>query len=1335
MEVVGVIAGVPGLVQIIQAVITAVRGVSKRDAAPKVAQNLIQSLRNVEQILERGKEQGLWNKPQFEQHKSTIKHWTTELASLKLVLQPSNIKRETRRSLKKFCLVLTELEKTLNQWSTRLSQIQTELILIMTDAQQRILRDTLKETVTARLRADLHPCSASFIPEKIPGTCDWIWPHTTFSDWTRGPSNWPESNLHRVLCIYGIKGCGKSVLARSIAQQLRERGQIALHFSFWSSNENQRQLEHLLRTVVWQVSRHITESDFEKLSKLLTRTDGIDKRSLVEAFRIALSSISQKVYCIIDGIDESTEDWNSDTDGCLSTVLDLVKNHTNLHVLLAGREASIRMLLKKAVPRLEITEHLVRNDIEKLISLEIQDSLGNYSPVLIANAQKDLQAKTQVMFLWVTLVLRELRRCSSIEDVRQTLDQVPHDLDREYHRLFLQLMDRTKGTRDKPSLSMKRAKYVLSSILACPEPMTGEDLCYAYATQANVNGTIEDDLITVDGISDACGDFLRVTEGRYHIIHASTSDFLIRPQSEWELEDTDISYFRVDLTEAQESMSLACFKYIRSIDLGYPLTDGGASSLPLRYTFFSYVSRYLPFHLAEALQENERVSLETSKFVRTHHFGALMEYLLAACPNYSQTGLLDTIYYWGEIFGATWLELGQAFDLELDRRERDFGAHDERYQSWLTLACLMPANAQKLPQPQTLPLRRCSRNESDIAKLGGNALSLLPGHIKKGHGPALQLVSGSLQAPFQIFAAMRNTGAELLDSSLESMPVLMLMLAAKVAIEKGNKPLTEKILTISVRKTRGKGNFLEMCSFLFLGAMRYNLNNDISETTEEMVRESVRIANCLPAQPHVQMLKIWALQIMILMLLQQERKVDAEEFITSRIDALEYMAIRLILSGSYTVSADFAAHAIDILAGSRSKPRLLDLSLLGIHRDALYRARNFEECVASCQQLLVFLRKLELEPMVTDTRWKTQMLIARCAIKQGNTTEANTWFSKAADEIMLLGPDEPHQKGENGFFFMLEDLALLGRYRRSQAIANELLEIRRITHSEDDKDLGFGAIESLVSKLLTLGCIDYDYPEFLRCHSLLMITQGIQDAEGKMDWFGQRLWSINEDLPASSKRIPVLKLKYIDICLQQDDGLSDALEGYKSLGRFFFEHGDIEASELVSSDAESRIFSHLSSDDPWAFKLASDICLYTGRFSKSIAQLCQAYQLSSQGYGDAGHNVEMEMFYACTCIEGLEEFEEDLHKADLRLAFLEKACKHLSKASRARDEIDRSKGSESQEEQRHGEQDVEESRKERMTDLKARLEDLNGGSMLTEAMARLGSVAPGAEVSSESNSW
>ncbi|KAF5703328.1 tetratricopeptide-like helical [Fusarium mundagurra] len=1298
MEVVGVIAGVPGLIQIIQAVTTAISGVSKKDLAPKIAQNLVHSLQNVAQILERGKEQGLWDERQFEQHKSTIEQWTKELASLNDMLQPSNLKKEPRRSLKKFCLILTELERRLNEWSTRLSQIQTELILIMTDVQQHAMRRILHETVTARLRSDLHPCSTSFIPDKTPGTCEWIWSQLTFCDWTKASSIMPDSYIERLLCIYGMKGCGKSVLIKSIAQRLGEQGQIALHFSFWSGNENQRKLQDLLRTLVWQTLGRITDVDLEKVSKLLTGSDGIDKRSLVEAFSLALSGIDQKVYCTIDGIDESAEDWNSDTDGCLSTILDLVKNHTNFYVLLSGREASMRTLLKKALPRLEITEHLIRSDIEKLIAVEIHDSLRNYSPVTRAEAQKELEARTQIMFLWVTLVLKELRRCCSIEDVRHTLQHAPHDLDREYHRLFFQLMTRTRGSRAKPSISMKRARYVLSSILACPEPMTGEDLCYAYATQVNTSGTVGDDLITIEGIIDACGDFVRVTEGRYHIIHASASDFLMRPKNQWELEDMDISYFRIDLTEVQESMSLACFKYLKSIDIGYPLTDGKALSLPSKHKFFSYAARYLPFHLTHALQGSKKAKLEMTEFVRTHQFCALMEYILATSQDSLQNDILDTCYYWAQTFyaGVEQMELDLAFHLELTRREKDFGTKDERYQSWLAMAFLFPTNSHQLFERQATPSTRLRRN---------SAPSVVFPNIFDHQGYGFRSPS---------FISGVSAGSY-------------------------TSPCNERC------KAAGEVATLREASGCL--GVRYYVNDDTSETIEQMVRESVRIATCLPTQLHVQWLKLQSVQMLVLMLLGQKRTEDAGEFIRMyedlirrdrkrcaigaweyglshtqmgtlyRTRTLDQAARSLYDDGEFTVSASFAAQAIAIFEDSRTKPTAEHLSFFLTHRDALYDAGEFDECISSCQRILSFTRRLESEPVVTDVRWQTLILVARCRANQGNATEADKWFRKAANELRPPGPESSAPE------------------RPVLLMARELLENWEISQSEDEEDLHFGPLEPLVTKLKGIGSIEPNSKEFLRCYSLLMLGKGIMDVAEKAEYWERGLMQDYDDIEIFSKRRSLLKLKYIETWLRQDDGLYDALEGYRNLARFFFKQGDTEAADLVSSDAELRIFSESSSDDDsWASQVVSRVYLYAGRFSECITLLSRAYQKSLPMNGNAVYNFETEMVYASAYINRLEKFEEDLEKAGLRLSFLEKSCEHLSKASRRMDEINRQKGTRPLEEQSDGEHDAGERRKERMTDLKARLEDLNGGSMLTEAMARLESVAPGAEVSSEGDS-
>ncbi|KAF4947046.1 hypothetical protein FGADI_10676 [Fusarium gaditjirri] len=1250
MEVVGVIAGVPGLIQIIQAVTTAVRGISKKDVAPKIARNLIQSLQELEKVLEDGKQQGLWDERHFEQHKSTIEQWKKELGALNNVLQRSNLEREPRRALKKCFYILTDLEKRLNEWSTRLTQYKTELLSVMISFQQRNLKIP---SINANLRADLHPCSATFIPNRTPGTCEWIWSHSTFSDWVKPPPTQPDSYLNRTLCIHGMTGCGKSVLVKSIAQKFQDQGEIILHFSFWSGNDNQRKLGDLLRTLACQVSRLVNYADLEKVSKLLTESNGIDERGLVKAIHTALSSISEKVYCTIDGIDESTEDWNKDTDGCLSTILNLVKCHTNLHVLFAGREASVRTLLKRSGPRLEITEHHIRGDIEKLIAVEIHDSLRNYSPAIRAEAQRDLEAKTQVMFLWVTLVLKELRRCSSVEDVRQTLQQVPHDLDREYHRLFIELMNRTKGTQAKPSISMKRAKHILSSILICPEPMTGEDLCYAYATRANLSGKIEDDLITVDGILDACGDFVRVTEGRFHIIHASASDFLTRSQSEWELEDTGISYFRVDLAEAQESMCLACFRYIKSIDLGYPLTDGDASSLPSRYQFLSYAARYLPFHLTEALQDNEQLRLEATELVTTHHFCALIEYILATSQNFLHADFLYSVY-WVAFLAAEveCMKLDRAFILELKRREKDFGAQHWRYQSWLALDCIK---------------------------------------------------------------------TDLLASSVESLPVPMLLLAANVGRQQENSPLPGRLAAIAVRKTRGKGDIFELCSLLSLAAVRYFDNGDTSEATEEMVRESVRIANRFPNRLFVQWWKLRALQILVLMLLGQDRIAEADDFvrmyqdlagmdqsksssrlwdrigIAHRIDSLEYTTRKVFDQKHYSVSADIAAQGIAILANSSTKPADEYMSLFIIHRSALYQAGEVNECISSCQQLLDFSKKVKSTPFIINVRWITQLLRARCHALKGDLTEADKWFVEAAAEMQLQGADELHLKGQVWHCFMLEELVLLGQYKSCQSMNREVLEVKGISYSDEYEDLGFGPLELLVSKLDGIGSIDSNYMEFLRCHSLLMAEEGLHGSAEKAKWWEKRLSLMYDNVQSFRKRIPLFKLKYIDTYLRQDGGLSNAIIGYRRLGRFFFEHGDTKAADFVSSDAESCIFSELSShvDPSMAFRLTSDVYRDAGKFSKCKSLLCQAYQMSLQVDGDEVYAFEVETVYASTYLKGVERFEDDLEKIGLRLPFLEKSCEHLSKALKVGDVIDSNKGPGSEEHESVDEPDAAKRRKER----------------------------------------
>jgi Mg-chelatase subunit ChlI len=138
-----------------------------------------------------------------------------------------------------------------------------------------------------------------------------------FTPWvSKSPS--PSTNhLDRILCIYGIKGCGKSVLAKSIAERLNDRGEITLHFSFWAGSEAQRKLLDLLRTILWQLLNHLPDVKVQQLSTPLVTEPCLNEQNVLGGIHKALRLVNSDTYCIIDGIDESTDNWTSRGNKCL----------------------------------------------------------------------------------------------------------------------------------------------------------------------------------------------------------------------------------------------------------------------------------------------------------------------------------------------------------------------------------------------------------------------------------------------------------------------------------------------------------------------------------------------------------------------------------------------------------------------------------------------------------------------------------------------------------------------------------------------------------------------------------------------------------------------------------------------------------------------------------------------------------------------------------------------------------------------------------------------------------------------------------------------------------
>jgi hypothetical protein len=84
----------------------------------------------------------------------------------------------------------------------------------------------------------------------------------------------------------------------------------------------------------------------------------LTSQGLLEGINESLRLIKKLINIVIDGADESTDEWGNVAAGGLKLGMNLVKAHTNIRILLLGREAILREALKQ-FPSLMITQELV----------------------------------------------------------------------------------------------------------------------------------------------------------------------------------------------------------------------------------------------------------------------------------------------------------------------------------------------------------------------------------------------------------------------------------------------------------------------------------------------------------------------------------------------------------------------------------------------------------------------------------------------------------------------------------------------------------------------------------------------------------------------------------------------------------------------------------------------------------------------------------------------------------------------------------------------------------------------------------------------------------------
>ncbi|KAJ8128696.1 hypothetical protein O1611_g4939 [Lasiodiplodia mahajangana] len=722
MEVVGLVAAVPGLIELTTAALRLLRGVSQSRKTLSEATNglelQLQALSEALNLLVSRGHSGLLLSTQRQKLPPLIAQLREQLGSLNTFLSATR----SDSKLKRIRIAVNNPKKRLNDEIQKLERSINILKFYLLEHNVTLNEEAAAATLAAKkseLRTLLNPSGHDFIRPKLNGTLDWVSSNTVFHQWltaSHPPSSTGTPLLPRLLLIHGPKGSGKSVLAASTATRVRSTSRPCAFFSYFHGIERQRKSETMFSTLLWQMLNFdgLSSETLGQVHNIILSSDSISLKPLLQAMECVASTLKAPFYMIVDGIDESDDDDWGDAEGPLHIFEGWMNQFANLHILLVGRQSILHHILAKYPDRsIELTEDVTRGDISMFIDYRIKESpqLNAMSEHLRAHVQEMLREKSTGMFLWVELVFKELRHCHSPSSITDCLQDLPQDLEAEYARLFTRLIHRLHSQARKPTPPVRAARTLLALVMSALEPLTIDDLRYAYAASCGKGKMWEDELITEDAVFDLIGDFVTCTgpsTQHIHICHSSLEELLLLPADKWIGKLKDVEFFRLENQECHRLMACACIEYVTNFDFGYPLAENSYHKLVGRAFLFYATKNGLPHLLYwNSVDANGSINqIELLKaYIEGSAFGGLVEFV--AIASLDQVGFVDdyvsgiTVYALAEFLPVTLKRIAAENAYRVDK----FGPDDPRTLSWYQISSLFRVGLLMLPissleQPQ-----------------------------------------------------------------------------------------------------------------------------------------------------------------------------------------------------------------------------------------------------------------------------------------------------------------------------------------------------------------------------------------------------------------------------------------------------------------------------------------------------------------------------------------------------------------------------------------------------------------------------------------------------------
>jgi hypothetical protein len=442
-------------------------------------------------------------------------------------------------------------EETTTKMMKKLSRIQAEYDKSLDILKGMERRDILNWIGAVHTRTAFENAS-----KRCPDTCEWLVRDTDFLTWAGlGPGSY-ETDID-LLWIHGAPGSGKTFLAARMVEYFQKSCTLPFAYFFCTFDERSRNTDMILRSWICQIA-------FRERKALEIVYEAREGNELQSPTTFMLWCMFDKIIgavpdCrfLVDGFDECLRSDPVRADHMEDLRVDFITNLIRLlkgdhhkikptaRVCLMSREvnyvaSAIAASISRAI-QMRLCMDLTGADVRQFANQMVGKQLATKSSALQASVASKLASKAQGMFLWVRLETPRLKPRMTMQQLEQTLEDMPKGndaLSRLYDRCLEQILNQQEPTDVKRSLNVLRWTLYEQRPLSISQLMDVLDFSEKLDEDYEPAAYEQKDLLSFrDEVFHVCQPFLRFSwhhpsggfpYPHFRFTHFSVKEYLMR---------------------------------------------------------------------------------------------------------------------------------------------------------------------------------------------------------------------------------------------------------------------------------------------------------------------------------------------------------------------------------------------------------------------------------------------------------------------------------------------------------------------------------------------------------------------------------------------------------------------------------------------------------------------------------------------------------------------------------------------------------------------------------------------------------------------------------------